>query len=255
MTKLFEMAEKQADSGLEEIVKRKVISFEDKKALDIGDYYALTQIFGERPELEKKRIVIEDARVVGLDLSDYKLGVLPEALFELEGLIVLNLNYNGLGELPKEIGKLSKLRELYLYKNKIKYFPEEFWGLENLEKLDLKGNGIRELPKGIGHLKKLVELDLSHNKYLNLPEEFWGLENLEKLDLSFNELGELPREIGNLRKLRELYLWGNKIKYLPWSIRKLRNLTYLNLRDNHIGRLHRLLLRIMLPLSCRILVR
>ena len=84
----------------------------------------------------------DDGRVIGLNLSGYRLlGEIPAELGSLSRLEILDLNQNALaGEIPAELGSLS-----------------------NLEILDLSGNGFGEIPPELGSLPNLEILDLSHN--------------------------------------------------------------------------------------------
>jgi len=136
--------------------------------------------------------------------------------------------------IPKEIGNLSNLTELYLSYNKIKELPKEIGNLRNLTNLNLGWNQIKELPKEIGNL---TELDLRHNQIQEIPKEIGNLSNLTKLSLYNNQIKELPKEIGNLSNLTKLYLWSNQIKELPKEIGNLSNLTKLNLGWNQIKEL------------------
>jgi len=67
----------------------------------------------------------------------------------------LNLAYNRIKEIPKEIGQLINLQNLYSDGNQIKEIPKEIGQLTNLETLDLRNNQIKEIPKQIGQLTSL----------------------------------------------------------------------------------------------------
>ena len=93
------------------------------------------------------------------------------------------------GELPVELGNLSNLRELVLFKNRLRgAVPPELGGLSNLSNLRLDFNRLSgELPPELGMLSKLV-----------------GFEILE------NQLrGEVPPELADLKQLRTLFLSRN----------------------------------------------
>ena len=60
--------------------------------------------------------------------------------------------------------QLAKLREFYLYGNKLTTLPNEIGHLSNLEKLALNENLIQTLPASLNRLTKLKVLDLRHNK-------------------------------------------------------------------------------------------
>jgi len=99
----------------------------------------------------------------------------------------LDLSNNQLtGGIPKEIGNLRNLQELYLFNNQ------------------LTGG----IPKEIGNLTNLIELCFEDNELTgDIPKEIGNLSNLENLDLYNNQLtGKLPKEIGNLTNLNNLDL-------------------------------------------------
>ena len=63
------------------------------------------------------------------------------------------------GEIPKEIGKLINLQELFLYNNQLlRRNTKRNWKLINLKKLHLSTNNLSgEIPKEIG---KLINLQI-----------------------------------------------------------------------------------------------
>jgi hypothetical protein len=109
-------------------------------------------------------------------------------IYELYKETKLDLSRKGLTTLPPEIGKLSQLRELYLYNNQITILPPE-----------------------IGNLSRLQVLYLLHNQIKIVPPEIGNLNQLHELSLRNNQITTLPPEIGNLKKLRELWLDKNVI--------------------------------------------
>ncbi|KAL0265729.1 UNVERIFIED_CONTAM: hypothetical protein PYX00_011444 [Menopon gallinae] len=121
-----------------------------------------------------------------------------EEVFDYTDLQKLDLSFNQLIRLPKEIGSLSQLQEL-----------------------DLSGNRLTRLPKEIGH-----------NELTTLPGEIGSLSQLQKLSLSCNELTTLPGEIGSLSQLKWLYLYDNQLTTLPRKIATLQSIIQLDLRNN-----------------------
>ena len=98
---------------------------------------------------------------------------------------VLSLSSNKLeGVLPKEIGKLTYLQELYLSSNKLEgVLPKEIGKLANLQKLFLSNNKLEgEIPKEIGKLTNLQELYLQNNKLEGeIPKEIQELKCYKKI--------------------------------------------------------------------------
>src|SRR5687768_9403987 len=78
-----------------------------------------------------------------LDLNGMFFGHLteiPDAVFELSQLTVLDLSDNQLTSLPESISRLKKLTSLGLRKNKLTSLPEFTKTLQNLTLLDLSDN-------------------------------------------------------------------------------------------------------------------
>ena len=87
----------------------------------------------------------DDGRVIGLSLSGYRLiGEIPAELGSLSRLEILDLNQNALaGEIPAELGSLSNLTELYLSGNGLSgEIPAELGSLSNLTQLWLGQNAL-----------------------------------------------------------------------------------------------------------------
>ncbi len=181
-----------------------------------------------------------------LMLSGNKLKVLPAAIAQLQELQILSLGrlsryrgkmseYQGgnfLATLPKEIGKLSKLRELELSNNQLEVIPSEIALLKLLEGLWLSNNKLRSVPFMLCELKNLKWLGLSFNDFKESPRELSALSNLKALSLSGNRLLSIPVEFGNLKKLQLLFLENNQLKEIPIEIARLSNLTKLSIHGN-----------------------
>ncbi|KAK6121355.1 LOW QUALITY PROTEIN: hypothetical protein DH2020_044882 [Rehmannia glutinosa] len=129
----------------------------------------------------------------------------------------LSLSGNDLqGKIPREIGNLTNLREIYLgYYNVYEGgIPEEFGNLVNLIHLDLSNCELDGfIPWELGNLKSLRTLFLHVNRLSGpVPKELGNLTGLENLDLSLNELtGEIPYDFINLKQIRLLNLFINRL--------------------------------------------
>ncbi|XP_064960039.1 protein MALE DISCOVERER 2-like isoform X2 [Musa acuminata AAA Group] len=126
----------------------------------------------------------------------------------LDGKVVtLNLKEFSLrGILAPEIGKLSHLRTVVLYKNKFSgVIPKEIAGLTMLELLDLRNNMLNGIiPKEIGEMLSLKHLLLCHNKFqgnthwIENPDLHFDLMHDQNLSCNkANDLGHVNRKVGN----------------------------------------------------------
>ena len=105
--------------------------------------------------------------------------------YDIATTTYIGLNNAGLtGEIPKEIGCLTNLTQLWLYNN------------------DLSGT----IPASIGLLTNLTFLILSNNQLTgSIPVEIGNLINLTDLGLNDNNLtGSIPHTIGNMASLVNL---------------------------------------------------
>ena len=96
---------------------------------------------------------------------------LKEALKDPLKIYKLDLSYQKLEKLPKEIENLNNLQRLSLWRNHLKALPREIGKLNNLQRLELGGNQLKALPKEIGNLKNLKKLYLRNNKLSEKEKE------------------------------------------------------------------------------------
>lgn len=94
--------------------------------------------------------------------------------------------FNKITRIPKEIGKLRRLRKLVLNSNRLTDIPEEIGQLEILEELILSENLLEAIPRTISGLGSLKILRLANNKLKSLPYETAEILTLEELDCSNN---------------------------------------------------------------------
>ncbi len=118
-------------------------------------------------------------------------------------IVALTLNEVGLnGVLPSEIGNLTALREISIYKNKLRgRLPESIGGLIGLSSADFSNNEFSgELPLFFGRMPQLEALNLNHNAFSGtLPSSLATAPKLGWLDVSHNYLnGRIPNEYDEL---------------------------------------------------------
>ena len=119
------------------------------------------------------------------------------------------------GSLPAELGRLDKLKALWLYGNEISgMIPAELGSLASLEFMDLSHNELTgPIPPELGSLVNLKQLLLHTNSLEDaIPPELGNLGNLEVLSADRNELsGPIPATLGDLASLRGLLLHANDL--------------------------------------------
>lgn len=199
-----------------------------------------------------------------LELSGYSLEELPEELFDLPWLQVLDISSNLFvndvfedlalmtslkalnlatnllhGCLPPSIGALAAgLEELCLDENVISEIPDHATNLVSLEWFSARRNVITTLPGScLRAWDRLAHLDLRSNRLAALPEEIGCCAGLEVLYLSGNLLKELPTSLGACSALRVLHASKNALTDLPESLSTLALLEELDVSFNQLARL------------------
>ncbi|KAL5722467.1 hypothetical protein ACHQM5_005983 [Ranunculus cassubicifolius] len=171
-------------------------------------------------------------------------GSIPASIgFRLPNLRKLYLYGNKLsGNIPENIGKLSKLEEFHLHENNFSgKIPWTLGKLRNLNSLLFYTNQFSgEIPNSLTNLTNLVTLDLHGNTFTgSIPEKIGSLQALETLDLSSNHLsGKLPVSLGNLTSISVIYLDTNllegEITFFPSVPDQMPLLGFLRLQGNRL---------------------
>jgi Leucine-rich repeat (LRR) protein len=186
----------------------------------------------------------EKVRRLVLQNEDPETKHLPARLGELVNLESLEIScMEKLEDLPEEMGRLGKLRELVIDNGNgcsmNVSLPRSIGSLENLRVLrlygaldarDIGGEGgasravSSPLPDTLANLRNLEELDLGRNGIKAVPPQVASLVGLKKLGLDYNDVREVPAFVGDLPGLHELSLNSNGGVALPQSLAKLRGL-------------------------------
>jgi Leucine-rich repeat (LRR) protein len=95
-------------------------------------------------------------------------------------------SFNKITRLPVEMGKLRRLRKLYLNNNRIKNLPNEIGSMEMLEEFVVSENMIEELPVSIARIPNLKVLRLTNNRLRFIPYELANILTLEEFDCGNN---------------------------------------------------------------------
>ena len=158
-----------------------------------------------------------------------------------EGYVtLLDLRDNRLsGELPPELGNLSRLREWSLRDNQLNgEIPPELGNLFHLEVLSLERNRLSgPIPPSLGNLAVLTNLRIWGNElHGEIPPALANLSVLRRFVVGANELtGEIPSWLGDLPYLSSIYLGGNKLTgVIPDNLAKLTDVTYFNVNRNRL---------------------
>ncbi|XP_003791092.1 protein flightless-1 homolog isoform X1 [Otolemur garnettii] len=214
----------------------------------------LTTLHGELSSLPSLRAIVARA-------NSLKNSGVPDDIFKLDDLSVLDLSYNQLTECPRELENAKNMLVLNLSHNSIDTIPNQlFINLIDLLYLDLSENRLESLPPQLRRLVHLQTLVLNGNPLLhaqlrqlpamtalqtlhlrntqrtqsNLPTSLEGLSNLADVDLSCNDLTRVPECLYTLPSLRRLNLSSNQITELSLCIDQWVHVETLNLSRNQL---------------------
>lgn len=122
----------------------------------------------------------------------------------------LNISANYLTQIPSNVFKLLRIKELFCYKNQIEFINQDIILLANLERLSLYRNQLKNFPEALLSCTSINYLNIGANRILELPQEITKLRNLETLILRNSPISTLPQSL-NIKKLD---LDKTPIKYL-----------------------------------------
>ncbi|KAE8578859.1 hypothetical protein XENTR_v10023801 [Xenopus tropicalis] len=215
---------------------------------------SLTTLHGELSSLPCLRAIVARA-------NSLKNSGIPDDIFQLDDLSVLDLSYNQLTECPRELENAKNMLVLNLSHNSIDNIPNQlFINLTDLIYLDLSDNKLDSLPPQMRRLVHLQTLILNNNPLLhaqlrqlpamtalqtlhlrntqrtqsNMPTSLEVLTCLSDVDLSMNEMTRIPECLYTLASLKRLNLSSNQISEISLCIDQWAQLETLNLARNQL---------------------
>ncbi|HNX49772.1 MAG TPA: hypothetical protein PKL08_06395 [Thermoanaerobaculaceae bacterium] len=219
-------------------------------AIPASERQALIDLLGEAGAGEKGTecqwtgVSCDDGQTTVTEINLRQRGVLATLTTSLGGLTNLRVLDLGMsvrgGQVPAEIGSLSKLTGLWLDGNELSGpIPSQLGQLANLQSLDLGVNALTgPIPASLGHLTSLRGLWLERNPLSRgVPPELGDLENLTHLVLTSCHLtGPIPPELGRLRNLEYLDLGRNElVGSIPPQLGNLTKVQYVGLSRNQLS--------------------
>ena len=152
----------------------------------------------------------------------------------------MSLRGNNLtGRLPRDIGSLSKLVDLYFHRNNlVGEIPASVGNISSLEIFNVRQNYLHGgIPNSLGQLKKLVQLSIGGNNLTGvIPDAIYNISSLRIFSVLMNQFhGGLPPELGNtLSNLEYFSVYGNNFSgSVPRTISNISNLSIFEISDNN----------------------
>jgi hypothetical protein len=155
------------------------------------------------------QLIILTTFLIGCSTTDKNQGLFDD-LADKETVVIYLSKYN-LDSVPSEIGKLKKVKSLFITKDSTSgwtIYPP----LSALQRMT-EVPPFRQLPNEITELTTLQNLVLAGLDLNTLPDNFDRLQELDSLNLFLNKLTisvEIEK-LNKLKNLRYLGLYGNKI--------------------------------------------
>jgi Leucine-rich repeat (LRR) protein len=106
----------------------------------------------------------------------------------LTHLRLINLWKNRIRTLPDAFTELHALQTCLLHFNEFYKMPPQLFKLTNLERLTLRGNNVTEIPSEISALMNLTFFSARQNRITQLPPAIFKLTNLQSLLLARNDI-------------------------------------------------------------------
>ncbi|KAG9238366.1 adenylate cyclase, partial [Amylocarpus encephaloides] len=179
-----------------------------------------------------------------LNVSSNFLESFPKFLCELEGLVDIDLSFNGISNIPDDIGKLQNLERFVITNNRLKGdLPSSFGHLKNLREVDIRYNTLTSI-NVIATLPKVEQISADHNSVSVCESRFTKIRIL-RLNSNPVTKFDIQNEVGTLTTL---ILSNAKLAHIPDSaFDRMPNLVKLILDKNHfvslpshIGKLRKL---------------
>ena len=141
-------------------------------------------------------------------------------LIQLKDMISGKIN-NGLTKLPKEIGNLEKLEQLFIANGELESIPAEVKNLKSCTDVEIYNcPKMTSFPVEIAQMPELITLNLANNRQWSAEEALKGLKaladgpsggDIQILYFNENNLEVIPAEITKMKKLGLMNFSSNKI--------------------------------------------
>ncbi|GAB4208435.1 MAG: hypothetical protein Fur0023_19990 [Bacteroidia bacterium] len=180
---------------------------------------------------------------------------------QLKNLMNLQLNSNGLTQLPTSFCELHNLVYFSSLNNPLQQWTCPFYNFPNLQYLEIGNSHIDTLsvsiaacqylkiikfygsgdtlriPKTLKYLKKLSDIQIENVVMDSCPKILFRNAYLKTLVLNKTNTYYLPEKIETAENLEVLAVENNPLQTVPWNIYRLKKLRILSFRNTNIDKL------------------
>ena len=153
----------------------------------------------------------------------------PKEICNLTNLTDLKLGNNCISEIPSNIGNLINLTYLDLADNMLTTLPNSFTRLTKVKKLYLNRNKIADIEK-CKNMNSLKEIDISHNQLTRIPDFIYTLSKLKMLNAIQNNITSFMEGITTEVIFLPPGVFTNYLKYIFLDRNPLNEASQINYR-------------------------
>ncbi len=146
--------------------------------------------------------------IVTLDYTMCESMTIPKNIDQFKELYKLHIGDCDLSlkQVPKTVGNLKSLRDIYGNGNYFPELPKGFYELDSLNSVTFWRCAIRKISPRIGNWKRLELLFLDYNQIKSLPQEIGKMEKLQLISIIENPIRSFPSEIKKCKSLKWIYI-------------------------------------------------
>jgi Leucine-rich repeat (LRR) protein len=172
----------------------------------------------------------------------------PDEIYQFKYLNILELTLNEINYLPRYVGDMIYLQDLYMASNNFKDIPDHVYELPNLKRISFADNEITEIPEKLIAKEGIEEVYLGKNDISEIPPSLFEMKDLKVLQLDRCLLTYLSPDIAKLQTLTVLNIGWNGLRDLPYEeLKTMKNLRSINLSRNPLDRAEVMDLRKAMP--------
>ncbi|GIV28703.1 MAG: hypothetical protein KatS3mg027_2517 [Bacteroidia bacterium] len=175
--------------------------------------------------------------LMNLQLNSNGISQLPESFCELHNLVYFS-SLNNLLNIKCSFINFPNLQYLEMGNAKMDSIPYSIIACQYLKTFKIYNNeDTLKIHKNIKYLKKLSEIVIENTPLDSCPKVLFRNSNLKTLVLNKTNTYALPDNLYTAENLETLVVENNPLETIPWNIYRLRKLRVLSFRNTKISKL------------------